>query len=198
MSWSNGNLFTFLKSPQDPDLQGKSVMYHSAYPSEAPLFFGSRITSREVDVAGGFFIYLSHSSISAFSPLWMSFFDWILKHLWWTLYLSRLLTFPSLWSRRIHHLSGLHQHHTRIVQHRRTCMLKDKAMWKVCTESGEFVYYNLMQPLQSSWGKGCHFQRQMGNARKGAQTKKKIMDLFTTDIWVYITYYCLILSEYFF
>lgn len=53
-------------------------------------------------------------------------------------------------------------------------MLKDKATWKVHTESGEFVNYNLSeQPLQSSWGQGYRFQRQMENARKGAQTKKK-------------------------
>lgn len=145
------------------------------------------------------FLSISLTALSLLSvPMRMSFFDWILKHLWQTLYLSRLLTVPSLWSRRIHHLSGLHQHHTRTVQHRRTCMLKDRVMWKVRTESGKFVYYNLLvQPLQSLRGKGYHFQRQMGNARKGAQTKKKIMDLFTTDIWVYITYYCLILSEYF-
>lgn len=36
-------------------------------------------------------------------------FLWLLNHVWWIFYQIKTLKFPSLWSRRIYHLNGLHQ-----------------------------------------------------------------------------------------
>lgn len=88
-------------------------MYHLArLPTFQKPLFGSRVEPGEVDVEGGFFFFF-FKSISLLEPqlcfqYLVNSFDWVLKYLCWTLYLSRLLTFLYLWS-RIHHLNALHQ-----------------------------------------------------------------------------------------
>lgn len=93
--------FYFLKSPQDPDLQVESVMYPLAK-DQRPLRSSFFLWEQNISWHGMWiFISLlllsvSHRYISVFNTLWISFSFWILKHLWYTLYLSKLLTSPSL------------------------------------------------------------------------------------------------------
>lgn len=183
-------IFSPFSSPHKTLIYRVKVLCIILLPLKNPLFFGSRIVPREVDVGSGFLIYLSHSSFSAFSTLWISFFGWILRHLWWTLYLSRLLTFSSLWSRRIHHLGGLHEHHTRLVQH--------KDMHAQGQGYMECVHWTmgicLLQPVDAAtsvfMSARPSFPKANGECQKRCPDKKEIIDLLlTTVIWVYIIYY---------